>query len=82
MTNGDQSNHTATSPTNSEAVRSGDVVAAAELEKAWREGYAAGYNNGSNDAHAYEWGSGSNKRTTRDKDDEWNVSETKAATCD
>lgn len=63
-----------------EALTSSEWVAADELEKAWREGYDSGYNNGSNDAHAYEWGSGSNKRTARDKDDEWNGSETKAAT--
>jgi hypothetical protein len=48
-----------------------------DLEKAWREGYDSGYNNGSNDAHSYECGSGSNKRTAQDRDDEWNGSETK-----
>lgn len=48
-----------------------------QIEKAWREGYSAGYHNGSNDASHYEWGGGSNKSTERDKNEEWNDSEAK-----
>ena len=64
-----------------DSVRSSAWVAAAELEKAWREGYDAGYDHGSDDAAAYKWGAARGPKTkARNKDDEWDGSETKAAT--
>ena len=75
------SNDSGAPPDERDSVRCGAWVAAAELEKAWREGYARGYDHGSDDATAYEWGtSRGSKRKARDENDEWDVSETKAAT--
>ena len=47
------------------------------IEKAWREGYASGYERGCDDSARFEFGGGSNKFTERDKDEEWNLSDTK-----
>lgn len=52
---------------------------AAALEKAWRDGYSAGYNNGISDANRYEWGCGKNAMTKRDENEAWNDSDTKTA---
>ncbi len=47
------------------------------IETAFREGYAAGYENGSSDQCSYEWGSGSKGRKSleREKDQAWQDSD-------
>ncbi len=47
------------------------------IEAAFREGYKAGYNNGSGDQCSYEWGSGSkgDKALKKAEDQEWDDSE-------
>ncbi len=46
------------------------------IEAAFREGYAAGYNNGSSDQCSFEWGSSKHSDVAkREKDTEWKDSE-------
>ena len=67
--------------TDEDAVRCIRGIDAAELEKAWREGYALGYERGSDDATAYEWGTARGPKTkARNEEEEWIGSETKAST--